>query len=262
MRPDGYTLGIGLAERCRLDANGVPRIWPEAVPETRCCNDGFRNAISGSLLKWNQAKLCPVASWTVKWYTIAYYPCDMFRPLLNLHARLAPKIGYVLQSSPDRKEALDHDHGIWGNCSELIAKVPAAHRRAKGRVGADFQAPVQGSPAQKGDSKSGHRQITWRSDDEDRGDRRCARQSDPLRALAGPAARHHQLRRSHGRHAGSRNSEVRAIISRAKDGTRAMNLASVSSPGIRLIRAARPALALTRFLLSIPKRTAILLRRP
>jgi hypothetical protein len=40
-----------------------------------------------------------------------------------------PKIGYVLQSSPDRKEALDHDHGIWGNCSELIAKVPAAHRR-------------------------------------------------------------------------------------------------------------------------------------
>src|SRR4029077_350574 len=39
-----------------------------------------------------------------------------------------------------------------------------------------------------------------RSDDEERGDRRCAWQSDPLRALAGPAARHHQLRRSHGRH--------------------------------------------------------------
>ena len=38
--------------------------------------------------------------------------------------------------------------------------------------------------------------------------------------------------------------------------------ASVSSPGIRLIRAARLASALTRFLLSIPKRTAILLRRP
>jgi transposase len=32
--------------------------------------------------------------------------------------------------------------------------------------------------------KSGHRQIARRPDDEDRGDRRCARQSDPLRAPA------------------------------------------------------------------------------
>ena len=56
------------------------------------------------------------------------------------------------------------------------------------------------APAQKGDSKSGHRQIARRPDDEDRSDRRCARQSDPLRAPARPAARHHQLRHSHGRH--------------------------------------------------------------
>jgi hypothetical protein len=60
---------------------------------------------------------------------IAYCPCGIFRPLLNPHARWVPEIGYVLRSSPDRKEALDHDHGVWGNCSELIAEVPEAHRR-------------------------------------------------------------------------------------------------------------------------------------
>jgi len=60
MRPDGYTFGIGLAgalppcrtwrrtqvSRQHSNANGIPRIWPEAVPETRCWNDGFRKQLS------------------------------------------------------------------------------------------------------------------------------------------------------------------------------------------------------------------------
>jgi hypothetical protein len=53
----------------------------------------------------------------------------MFRPLLNPHARWVPEIGYVLPSSAERKAALDRDHCIWGNCSELIPEVPKAHRR-------------------------------------------------------------------------------------------------------------------------------------
>ena len=86
--------------------------------------------LRSSAVRRGEQQFCTLASRPgAKICAIAYHPCDMFRPLLNPHARLAPKIGYVLRSSPDRKEALDHDHGIWGNCSELIAEVPGAHRR-------------------------------------------------------------------------------------------------------------------------------------
>jgi hypothetical protein len=78
--------------------------------------------------------------------------------------------------------------GFSSTCPRIqISDTSASMRRWSGSI--------RMAPAQKGDSKSGHRQISRRPDDEDRGDRRCARQSDPLRALAGPAARHHQLRR-------------------------------------------------------------------
>src|SRR5262249_22240926 len=76
--------------------------------------------------------------------------------------------------------------GFSSTCLRIqISSTSSSMRRWSGSIST--------APVQKGDAKSGHRQIARRPDDEDRGDRRCARQSDPLRALAGPAARHHQL---------------------------------------------------------------------
>jgi len=76
--------------------------------------------------------------------------------------------------------------GFSSTCPRVqISSTSSSMRRWSGSISM--------APAQKGDSKSGHRQIARRPDDEDRGHRRCARQSEPLRALARPAARHHQL---------------------------------------------------------------------
>ena len=46
----------------------------------------------------------------------------------------------------------------------------------------------------KGDSKSGHRQVARRADDQDRRARRCAGQFVALRPAAGPTARQHRGR--------------------------------------------------------------------
>ena len=51
-----------------------------------------------------------------------------------------------------------------------------------------IDAIISMAPAQKGDSKSGHRQVARRLDDEDCSAGRRARQSHPLRAVAGPTA--------------------------------------------------------------------------
>ena len=57
-------------------------------------------------------------------------------------------------------------------------------------------APSSGStsmaPAQGGDSKSGHRPIARRADDENRRARRCARQPDALPAASRPTPRQHR----------------------------------------------------------------------
>src|SRR6516165_308757 len=79
-----------------------------------------------------------------------------------------------------------YGNGFSSTCLKIqISSTSSSMRRWSGSIST--------APAQKGDSTSGHWQIAWRPDDEDRGDRRCARQCDPLRALAGPTARHHQL---------------------------------------------------------------------
>src|SRR5580693_6480005 len=80
--------------------------------------------------------------------------------------------------------------GVWERIFKHLSEIQISSTSSSMRR---WSGSISTAPAQKGDSKSGHRQIARRPDDEDRGDRRCARQSDPLRALAGPAARHHQL---------------------------------------------------------------------
>jgi hypothetical protein len=40
-----------------------------------------------------------------------------------------PEIGYVLHEPADRKEELEDDHGIRGECSEIIREVPESARR-------------------------------------------------------------------------------------------------------------------------------------
>jgi len=40
-----------------------------------------------------------------------------------------PEIGYVLHEPVDRKEELEDDHGIRGECSEIIREVPENARR-------------------------------------------------------------------------------------------------------------------------------------
>ena len=66
-----------------------------------------------------------------------------------------------------------------------ISNTSSSMRRTSGSTSME--------PAQKGDSQSGHRQVSRRSDHEDCSARRCARQSGALRAATGPASRHHQL---------------------------------------------------------------------
>ena len=97
---------------------------------------------------------------------------------------------YTPASGAGRKRA--SGSGLSRPCPMIpISNTCSSTRRTSGSISM--------APAQKGDSKSGHRQVARRLDDEDRGARRCPRQSGPLRPLARPASRHHQFRRSHGR---------------------------------------------------------------
>ncbi len=50
------------------------------------------------------------------------------------------------------------------------------------------------APAQKGDSKSGHRPLAWRPDYQNHGPRRRARHSRSLRPVTRPASRQHRCR--------------------------------------------------------------------
>jgi transposase len=50
------------------------------------------------------------------------------------------------------------------------------------------------APAQKGDSKSGHRPLAWRPDYQDHGPGRRPRESHSFRPVARPASRQHRCR--------------------------------------------------------------------
>jgi len=66
-----------------------------------------------------------------------------------------------------------------------ISNTSSSTRRTSGSTSME--------PAQKGDSQSGDRQIARRSDHQNCGARRCARQPGSLRAVARSTSRHHKL---------------------------------------------------------------------
>jgi hypothetical protein len=93
-------------------------------------------------------------------------------------------------SPPTRAFGAGRRRASGSGFSRLCRMIPISNtcsstRRTSGSISME--------PEQKGDSKTGHRQVARRSDDEDCGARRRTRQSGALRAPAGPASRHHEL---------------------------------------------------------------------
>ena len=140
------------------------------------------------------------AKWVIPALPRVTTVCSL-RRCYGLRERAHPGVIYRGNSatgSPSTPGSGDgHKRALGSEFSSVCRMIPilnmySSMRRTSGSISTE--------PAQKGDLKTGHRQIARLEDDEDCGGRRCARQSDPLRAAAGQSPRHHELRCSFGRH--------------------------------------------------------------